>query len=109
MFQIVFLVIASFLLGTVPADGADVEHSCPVLNECASFDGDVEIGDVSQAEIDELLEFPFSQEILDGCCGERLFSLKALQPILCEGVINKVKHYLKNPIPLSVSCSLIFT
>lgn len=55
----------SFCLGAVPPDGRDIDHSCPVLDECASLDGDLQVGDVMQAEVQEGLQLLFAEIVFD--------------------------------------------
>ena len=63
--QVVFFVLISFFLRTVSSNRRNVDKSSTVLNKSASFDWNIEISDVMQAEVDEFLEFVLSQVVLD--------------------------------------------
>lgn len=63
--QVVFFVLISFFLRTVSSNRRNVDESGTVLNKGASFDWNVEISNVVQAEVDEFLEFVLSQVVLD--------------------------------------------
>lgn len=63
---VVLFEMVPLLLGAVAADGGDVDESRSVLHKRAPFDGDVEVRDVVQAEVDECLQPLFPQEVLDG-------------------------------------------
>jgi hypothetical protein len=51
---VIGLVLASLAVGDVTADGADVDHAVTELNEGAALEGDVEVRNVVQDEVDEL-------------------------------------------------------
>ena len=65
MFLVVLLIVVSFALGAVSADGGDVDEPRSVLDESASLDRNVDVCDVVEAESDELFEFVLSQEASD--------------------------------------------
>jgi hypothetical protein len=46
MLDVVLVVVVALLDAGVTANGGDVDHAVAELDECASFNGDVEVGDV---------------------------------------------------------------
>lgn len=60
VFMIIFLKITSLFLGTISSDWTNIQHSCPVLNKCSSFDRNIKIRKISQDKIKELFQFLFS-------------------------------------------------
>ena len=63
---VVLFELVPLLLGTVAANRRDIDETSAILQESASLDGNVEVSDVSQAEVDEGLKPLFSHEVLDG-------------------------------------------
>jgi len=63
---VILFELVPLLLGTVAAYRRDIDETSAILQESASLDGNVEVSDVSQAEVDEGLKPLFSHEVLDG-------------------------------------------
>ena len=53
--EIVLLILVPLGDAGVSANGADVDHAIPELDECAPLLGNLEVGNVVQDELDELL------------------------------------------------------
>ena len=52
---VILLKVKSLLEVSITADWADIDHAIAELDECTALDGNVEIGDVVQYELDQLL------------------------------------------------------
>ena len=52
----------TFLVGAVATDRGNVDHGVTEFNEAAAFNGNVQIGNVAEREIDKLLVLFFTQE-----------------------------------------------
>ena len=76
-------------VGSVPADGADVDHAVAELNKGAALDGDVEVGDVVQAEVGELLVLFLAEPLDEAVGGELLAQLVGRQAVLAEAEVEE--------------------
>ena len=83
------LKIVALLDAGVPADGADVDHAVPELDEGAALDGDVEVGDVVQAEVDELLVLLLADPADEAVGGQHLAQLVGRQAVLGEAKVEE--------------------
>ena len=63
--MIVFLEVVSLSLRAVPSDRRNIDESCSILNESSSFDRDIDICKVVQAEIDKFFKFVLPNVIFD--------------------------------------------
>ena len=55
------------------------------------FNGDVEIGDVVEAEVDELLQLFLAEVVLDGARVNQLAVVVTDESVLAERVVDKVE------------------
>lgn len=53
LYVIVFLKVVSLFLRAVPPNWTHVNHPCAILQKCSSFDGNIDIGQVLQAKVQE--------------------------------------------------------
>lgn len=65
MLQVVYFILISLFLWTVSANWWNVYKTSAVLNKSASFDWNVKVSDVVEAEIDKFFEFFLSQVVFD--------------------------------------------
>lgn len=92
MLLVIFLIVVPLLRARVPADGADVDHAVAELDKGAALDGDVQVGDVVQAEADELL-VPVLPDPLDEAVGVELRAvLVRRQAVLGEAEVEEGRH-----------------
>jgi hypothetical protein len=61
---VVLLKLVALLLAAVAADGRHVHHARAELDERAALDGDVQVRDVVQDEVDEALEVVLAKVLL---------------------------------------------
>ena len=61
MLQVVLFVLVPLLSTAISTDRRNVQHPCPELNEGASLNRDVQIGDVMKSEVDNLFDVFFSK------------------------------------------------
>lgn len=64
--------LVSFFLAAIPADRRNVQHPVSELDEGTPLDGNVQIGDVMQHEIDEGFELLFSEIRLQTLGGQQV-------------------------------------
>jgi hypothetical protein len=79
----------ALLVGGVPADGADVGHAVAELDKGAALDGDVEVGDVVQAKVDELLPVVLADGADEAVGGQLLAELVGGEAVLAEAVVEE--------------------
>lgn len=89
---VVLLVVVALLDGGVAADGADVDHAVAELDKGAALDGDVEVGDVVQAEADELLVLGLAEPADEAVGGQLLAVLVGGQAVLGEAEVEEGRH-----------------
>lgn len=89
---VVFLIVIPLLRARVPADGADVDHAVAELNECAALDGDVQVGNVVQAESDQLLVLVLADPLDEAVGGELRAVLVCRQAVLGEAEVEQGRH-----------------
>lgn len=78
------------LLGAgVPADGGDVDHAVAELDKGSPLDGDVEVGDVVQAEVGEFLVLGLADPADEAVGGEGLAQLVGREAVLGEAVVEE--------------------
>lgn len=86
------LVVVTLLHAGVPAHGADVDHAVAELDKGAPLDGDVQVGDVVQAEADELLVLVLA-DVADEAVGGQLGPvLVGRQAVLGEAEVEEGRH-----------------
>lgn len=86
---VVLLVVVALLNAGVAADGADVDHAVAELDKGAALDGDVEVGDVVQAEADELLVLGLAEPADEAVGGQLLAVLVGGQAVLGEAEVEE--------------------
>lgn len=86
---IVRLVVVALLDARVAADGRDVDHAVAELDKGAALDGDVEVSDVVQAEVDELLVLRLADPLDEAVGRERLAVLVRCQAVLREAEVEE--------------------
>lgn len=78
------------LLGAgIPSDGADVDHAVAELNKGSPLDGDVQISDVVQAEVDELLVLRLADPADEAVGREGLAQLVRREAVLGEAEVEE--------------------
>lgn len=55
-YMVVLLVVVSLGLRTVPTNGAYVDHARSILNKGTALNGDIDVCEILQAEVDEGFE-----------------------------------------------------
>lgn len=79
--------VVTLLVAGVTANRANVDHAIAELDEGTTLDGDVEIGNVVQAEVGKLL-VPVLANVLDEAVrGQLLAELEGLEAVLGEAVV----------------------
>lgn len=81
--------IVTFLVARVTADGGDVDHAVAELNKRAALDGDVEVGNVVQAEVGKLLPLVLADPLDEAVGRELLAQLVRRQAVLGEAVVEE--------------------
>jgi hypothetical protein len=64
--QVECLVLVALVTRAVATDRRDVQHPCTELNKGASLNWEVEVGDVSESEIDDIFDVLFAEKGGDG-------------------------------------------
>lgn len=90
--EVVLLEGEALLEVRVAADGRDVDHAVAELDEGAALDGDVEVGDVVQDEVDELLVLGVADPLDEARARQRLAQLPGRQPVLAEAEVEHARH-----------------
>mgnify|MGYP007122278508 CR=1 FL=1 len=93
---VVSLVLIAFFLVAVSSNRAHVDQACSVFNEGASFDWDVQVSDVFQAEIDKLLESIFSELVFDALDGEHFPFLQRIETVLRESKVHGIDDFFSD-------------
>ncbi len=65
-YVVILLELISLTLRTVPTDWTDINHSRPIFYKGSPLNGNIQLRQILQAEVDELLQLILSQEILNG-------------------------------------------
>ena len=73
----------------IPADGTDVDHAVAEFDKGATLDGQVEVGDVVQDEVDELLVFLLAQPLYERRAGQRLAQSVRRKPVFREAKVKQ--------------------
>jgi hypothetical protein len=84
--------VVALLGGGVTADGADVDHAVAELDKGAALDGDVEVGDIVEAEVGELLVLVFADPADEAVRGKGLAQLEGRQAVLGEAKIEESRN-----------------
>jgi len=94
MLKVVFLVLISLFLWTVSPNWRNIDESSPVLYKSPSFDWNIEVSNVMQAEVDKFLEFVLSQVVFDTLSeshsywrGDDFWSLLSYEPVLAKEIV----------------------
>jgi hypothetical protein len=86
---IVVLEVETLLGGGVAADGADVDHAVAELDKGAALDGDVEVGNVVEAKVDELLVLVLADPLDEAVGGQGLAELVGDEAVLGEAKVEE--------------------
>lgn len=86
---IVGLKVVALLDAGVATNGAHVDHAVAELDKGAALDGDVEVGNVVQAEADELLVAVFADKLDEAVGLEGLAQLEGRQTVLREAKVEE--------------------
>ena len=89
MLQIEFLIVQSLLNTRVPPNRRNVDHAIPELDKRAGLDGDVQIGNVPQDEVDERRVFFLSQPADEGLRREGLPEFESRESVFREAVVEQ--------------------
>lgn len=79
----------ALLVARVPPHGAHVDHAVPELDKRAPLDGDVEVGDVVQAEVGQLLPPVLAQPLDEAVGGQLLAELVRREAVLGEAEVEE--------------------
>lgn len=86
---VVGLVLVSLVVAGIPANGTDVDHAVAELDKGAALDGNIEVGNVAEAEVDELLVGPFADVLDEAVGGQGLAELVRNQAVLGEAEVEE--------------------
>lgn len=86
---VVDLVGGALVVARVSANGADVDHAVAELDEGAALDGDVEVRDVVQDELDQLLVLRLADPLDEAVGRERHPELVCREPVLREAEVEE--------------------
>ena len=89
--EVELLEVVTLLAAAVAPDGRDVEHAVTKLDECATLDGDVEVGNVVQDEVDQRLDLRVAQVLEEGRLFHELPLLVSGQPVLRKEKVETVE------------------
>lgn len=79
----------SLLSRGVSANGTDVDHTGPELDEGAPLDGDVQVGNVVENKLDKLLVRLLANVLDEAVGGERLAELEGREAVLGEAEVKQ--------------------
>mmetsp|Transcript_13087 Transcript_13087/g.15804 ORF Transcript_13087/g.15804 Transcript_13087/m.15804 type:complete len:218 (+) Transcript_13087:337-990(+) len=80
------LELIAFFLTAVASNRRYVEHASTEFDEGPSLDGDLEIRDIVENEVDKLLQFLLAQEILQALLSKQSSSLRCDKSVLREKI-----------------------
>ncbi len=86
---VVVLELEALLVARVTANGADVDHAVAELDKGSALDGDVEVGNVVQAKVDELLVLGLADPLDEAVGGQRLAELEGCQAVFREAKVKE--------------------
>lgn len=83
------LKVITLLVARVTTDRANINHAIAKLDKRATLDGDVQVGNVVQAEIDELLVLRLADPLDEAVGGQRLAELESRQAVFREAKVKE--------------------
>ena len=86
---VVGLEVVTLLVAGVTANRADVHHAVAELDKGAALDGNIEIGNVVQAEVGKILPLVLANPLDEAVRGELLAELEGSQAVLREAVVEE--------------------
>lgn len=86
---VVLLKLVALLVAGIAANGADIDHAVAELDKGAALDGDVEVGNVVQAKVDELLVLGLADPLDEAVGGQGLAELERRQAVLGEAKVKE--------------------
>ncbi len=90
--EIVLLEGEALLEIGIAADRRDVDHAVAELDKGAALDGDVEVGDVVQDEVDELFVLSLADPLDEARARQGLAQLPGRQAVLAEAEVEHARH-----------------
>lgn len=84
VFQIEFFVFVAFIPAAISSDGRYIEHSGSEFDECASLDGDVDIGEVFHDPVHNALNVVFAEMFGDSLYFEQVSVFVGDESVLRE-------------------------
>ena len=81
--------VVTLLVAGVTANRANVDHAIAELDEGTTLDGDVEVGNVVQAEVGKLLVLVLTNVLDEAVGGQLLAELESLETVLGEAVVEQ--------------------
>lgn len=89
MFQIIDLILVPLGGTSISPNRTDIDHAIPKLHKRAPLDGDIQIRDVVQDEVDQLLEPGLAEPLDEGVCCEGLAEFEGREAVLREAVVEE--------------------
>lgn len=84
------LKVVSLLCASIATNRGDIDHAVSELNKGSALDGDIQIGDVVQAEVDELLVLVLANPLDEAVGLQRRAKLEGRQSILGEAEVEEL-------------------
>lgn len=83
------LVLVPLLHASVTADGADVDHAVAELNKGTALLGQLQVGDIPEAEVCQFLVLLLSEPLDEAVASERLAQAVGDQAVLGEAEVEQ--------------------
>ena len=83
------LKLIALLVARVTTDGANIDHAVAKLDKRAALDGDIQVGNVVQAEVDQLLVLRLADPLDEAVGGQRLAELKRREAVFREAKVKE--------------------
>ena len=82
----------TLVVARVTSDGRNVDHAVAELDKGSALDGDVEVGDVVQDELDQLLVLVLADPLDEAVGLELLTELDGCEAVLGEAEVEEGRH-----------------
>jgi hypothetical protein len=89
---VVRLKLLPLVIAGIPTNWRHVDHAVAELQERAALDGDVEVGDVVQDEVDQLLVLLLADPLDEAGRGQRLTRLERRKAVLGEAEVEEALY-----------------
>ena len=89
MLQIVLLILIPLAHTCIPPNRRNVDHPIPKLHEGAPLDGNIQIRNIMQDELDQLLVLVLPQPLNEAMARQRLSKLVRSQSVLRKRVVEE--------------------